>query len=132
MATAPQWPVAPASEPAPRRLQRSRRRGARLPEAARYVGRPTMFGNPFPSERYGHARATRLHKAWLEGRISALALEQLGFCPAEVDTILRLRARVRRALPDLRGTDLVCWCPVTSRWCHADTLLRLANGWAMQ
>ena len=120
--------AAPAvSTDRPRRLQRSRRRGSRTPEGAVYVGRPTLFGNPFTSERFGHARATRLHRDWLTGRISALTLEQLGFCPAEVDELLRLRARVRRGLPRLRGRNLVCWCPLTSSWCHANTLLHLAN-----
>lgn len=116
----------------PRRLQRSRRRGARLPEDAVYVGRPTLFGNPFTSQRFGHARATRLHRDWLSGRVSALALERLGFCPAEIDMLLLVRARVREALPRLRGKDLVCWCPLNSRWCHANTLLKLANRAAVE
>jgi hypothetical protein len=69
----------------------------------------------------------KLHRAWLAGRLSALGLERLGFCPAEVDSLLRLRARVRASIDRLRGTNLVCWCPLTSPWCHADTLLDLAN-----
>lgn len=31
------------------------------------------------------------------------------------------------ALGELRGRDLVCWCPL-DRPCHVGTLLRLANG----
>lgn len=111
----------------PRRLQRSRGRGSRTPEGARYVGRPTIFGNPFRSDRFGHARSVKLHRAWLEGSIAALTLERLGFCPAEIDILFSRRARIFDRLPELAGVDLVCWCPVTSRWCHADTLLALAN-----
>jgi len=92
-----------------------------------YVGRPSVFANPFRRERFGHARSVEIHRKWIEGRISALGLERLGFCPSEVDALLRLRARVRAALHHLRGMDLICWCPLNSRWCHADTLLELAN-----
>ncbi len=28
----------------------------------------------------------------------------------------------------LRGKDLACWCRLDGRPCHADVLLRLANG----
>lgn len=88
-----------------------------------YVGRPSLFANPFQG-RFRHARSVEIHRAWLEGQISALGLERLGFSPAEVNALLRLRFRVRRALPRIQG---ICWCPINSRWCHADTLLRLAN-----
>ena len=111
----------------PRRLQRSRRKGASTPEGARYVGRPTVFGNPFTLARFGHARAVALHRRWLTFRLGAMTLEKLGFTPAEIDTLDRLRGRVLERLPELRGRDLQCWCPLTSHWCHADTLLALAN-----
>jgi len=112
----------------PRRLRKVRRGGVAVKLPGWYVGRPSLFANPFRPERFGHARSVELHRGWIEGRLSALGLGRLGFCPAEVDALLRLRARVRAALPHLAGLDLICWCPVTSRWCHADTLLRLANG----
>jgi hypothetical protein len=111
----------------PRRLRKTRRNGVAVKLDGWYVGRPGLFANPFQG-RFRHARSVEIHRAWLEGRISALALERLGFCPKEVDALLRLRARVRRALHHIRGMDLICWCPINSRWCHADTLLRLANG----
>ncbi|HXH52571.1 MAG TPA: DUF4326 domain-containing protein [Sphingomicrobium sp.] len=122
----------PPAERRPRRLRKYRRGGIAVKLPGWYVGRPSLFANPFRRERFGHARSVEIHRAWLEGRISALGLERLGFCPAEVDTLLRLRARVRRALPHLRGLDLICWCPESSRWCHADTLLRLANAPAVK
>lgn len=30
-------------------------------------------------------------------------------------------------MPELAGLDLQCWCPITSRWRHADSLIRRAN-----
>lgn len=118
-------PIKPAEQP--RRLQRPRKKGVPLPAGARYVGRPTDFANPFEGRGFGHARAVRLYERWIDGRLGDLTLEALGFCPAEIDTLHRLLDRVLRRLPILTGCDLQCWCPVTSRWCHADILLRLAN-----
>jgi hypothetical protein len=103
----------------PERIQRSRAKGWRLPDGAVYVGRPTIFGNPFQlvganlvRDPYGNewscapgeARgvAVRLFRAYVWDHIH----------PDDVD--------------GLRGRDLVCWCPLDQP-CHADVLLELAN-----
>jgi hypothetical protein len=85
-----------------------------------------MWGNPFMVDRWGHARSVILHKEWLAGRVGALTLENMGFSPAEIDAIERLRCRVLTHLHQLAGKDLACWCPLTSDWCHAETLLQMA------
>jgi Domain of unknown function (DUF4326) len=85
----------------PKRLTRSRRKGSKLPANSRYVGRPTLFGNPFAMPRFGHAKALK-----------------------------RLRERVLTNLHRLDGYDLACWCPQTSLWCHANTLLKMAPEYA--
>lgn len=120
---------APAAEPTrtPRRLQRSRRRGSRTPDGAIYVGRPTIFGNPFRADRFGHARCVAIHQRWLTFRLGTRTLERLGFTAREIEALDRWRVRVFDRLHQLAGRDLVCWCPANSRWCHADTLLGLAN-----
>ena len=74
----------------PRRLQRSRRKGAQIPPGAIYVGRPTLWGNPFMVARFGHAKSVRLFQRWLNG-MGALSLERLGFCPAEIAALDRRR-----------------------------------------
>jgi hypothetical protein len=112
--------------PQGKRVQRSRRKGSRTPEGAIYVGRPTMWGNPFAVTGRGHAKATILHKEWLAGHLGALTLERMGYCPAEIDALGRLRERVLTQLHRLASHDLACWCPLTSQWCHAETLLVLA------
>ena len=38
----------------------------------------------------------------------------------------RQRERILAELPELRGHDLACWCPLDQP-CHADVLLELAN-----
>lgn len=85
-----------------------------------------MWGNPFEHRRWGHAKATILHEHWLGGHLGALTLERMGFSPAEIDGLFRLRIRVLTGLHRLHGHDLACWCPLSSAWCHAITLLRLA------
>lgn len=88
----------------PARVQRRRCRGARLPAGVKYVGRPGPWGNPF--------RPDRPRGDW-----------------TDADPIAAYRAWVRefpRALAELRGKDLACWCsPVAP--CHVDVLLELAN-----
>jgi len=107
------------------RIQRSRKKGVQLPESARYVGRPTIWGNPFEHRHWGHAKATLHHDRWLHGQLGALSLESMGFSVAEIDALFRLRERVMTRLHSLAGCNLACWCPITSRWCHADNLLRM-------
>lgn len=129
--------ILPSDLPAgryPQRLMRSRKRGARLPKDALWCGRGTLLGNPFRFERFGHARATLLHMKWMECRLSDLELERRGFHPCEIDSLHRLRERVQRRLIMVRRRDMVCWCALTSRWCHVDTVLEhanedLPNGW---
>lgn len=111
----------------PRRLQRSRKKGYRTPDGARYCGRPTLFGNPFRWDRFGYARSYRLHRRWLGGTLGDLELEALGFCPREIEALHRLRVRALTRLSELAGLDLVCWCQLTSPWCHVETLLDHAN-----
>jgi hypothetical protein len=97
---------------APQRIQRKRTKGWRMPEDAKYVGRPTVFGNPFqvpsPPSRTGRLLAREYYRLKLTEGIEAT--------PAMLD---ELRAA-------LAGRDLACWCPLDQP-CHADVLLELAN-----
>ena len=112
------------------RIQRSRRKGSALPVGAVYVGRPTIWGNPFTDRGLNHARSVIIHRKWLEGRIGDLSLERMGFGAGEIEALHRLRERVLTRLHQLAGKDLACWCPLTSEWCHADTYLLLAPQFA--
>ena len=105
---------------APRRIQRRRTAGWRLPEGTVYVGRPTRFGNPFRvGEPRGDlppltaAQAVTRYRRWLETRDSQP--------PSAVD-----RAVILASLHELRGRNLACWCPLDAP-CHADVLLEMAN-----
>ena len=96
----------------PRRIQRKRMKGWRMPRNSVYVGRPTFWGNPFragPTKNLGHLQprdAVALYRTWLEHTL------------AGAWRLMRLH--------ELRGKDLACWCPLDQP-CHADVILELAN-----
>ena len=105
----------------PQRIQRSRTKGWRMPAGAVYVGRPTLWGNPFRVVRGRRSKAVTLHRAWLKwGRIPK------GTPAFAAINLQALRRMVLNSLGELRGKDLACWCRLDER-CHADTLLELAN-----
>jgi hypothetical protein len=109
----------------PERIQVSRAKGWRMPPNTVKVDRSTRWGNPFnPRQAYVgfHHRGypvplvplrspasielcLDLFTAWLLARLG----EDPGF------------------LEPLRGKNLGCWCKLVQP-CHADILLRVANG----
>lgn len=106
-----------------KRLQRKRTKGAHLPPGAVYVGRPSIFGNPFS------VQAIRQEKLGISQK-EATALAQAYFfswlCGHMPDYEPERREKLLQKLPTLKGKDLACWCPKLSA-CHADVLLVLAN-----
>ena len=107
----------------PKRIQRKRAKGWRMPENAIYVGRPTRYGNPFIVGRDG-TRAECLELYFALGS---------GYLVLTSKATMKEQKRAYRAMRDaqkyLRGKDLACWCPL-NKPCHADVLLKLANGTA--
>lgn len=107
----------------PSRLQRRRTKGWRLPEGAVYVGRPTMWGNPW---RIGETGIPDAAEAVRRFRAAVLGFASNGsFCPPQAHPDSHIGRIVAKAA-ELRGRDLACWCPL-DRPCHADVLLELAN-----
>lgn len=97
---------------APRRVQRSRKTGARLEPGAVPVDRTSHWGNPYPAGEHGRGEAVRRHRADL---LAGTLVNTRGH-PITV-------ADVRR---ELAGRTLACWCALDQP-CHADTLLEVAN-----
>ncbi len=81
-----------------------------IPDEAVYIGRPSIWGNPFPLP-IGR-------KATDEERDQCLAKyeEWLNTRP---DLVAKIKA-------ELKGKDLVCFC--APKKCHGDVLVRIANG----
>ena len=94
----------------PKRIQRSRSKGWKMPENAIYVGRPTVWGNPYVvgselmnGETLTAEKAVALYEQHLADNFNE---RDIRHC--------------------LRGKDLACWCALDQP-CHADVLLRIAN-----
>ena len=108
------------------RIQRQRTKGWRMPEGAIYVGRPTIYGNPY----------------------NVTATNSAGYAVARYRRDMEYG--MRHWLPTwrasffgrLRGHDLACFCGLCEAHrdglplgvvcpdcppCHADVLLELAN-----
>jgi hypothetical protein len=127
--------------PKPKRIQRKRTRGYKLPKGAVYVGRPTKWGNPFRagqdaagqwgiylcerpeypliskrSEIDAKTGAVRLYRAYLanDGTQKCAIRDEGG-------AFLKVLAK-----EELRGKDIACWCR-PGEPCHADVLLEIAN-----
>lgn len=99
----------------PRRIQRRRTKGWRMPKGAVYVGRPTKWGNDFPVGQVVELNLGGIPSRFVvKDRQQAVALFE----------VWQALASVARA--ELAGKDLVCWCPLDQP-CHADVLLKLAN-----
>ena len=92
------------NKPKPKRIQRKRTKGWRMPEGAIYVGRPTDFGNPHSLIGSTPEIATKLFEEHLLTEPGLLEL----------------------AIKKLKGKDLACFCPLNQA-CHADILLRYVN-----
>lgn len=104
----------------PKRIQRKRTAGWRMPGGVIYVGRLTKWGNPW---RVGdwlmtHAGMPCGPQHGREFVITpeiAVAFYRQAFAPDAPE----IRA-------ELAGHDLACWCPLDQP-CHADVLLEIAN-----
>lgn len=98
----------------PKRIQRRRTKGWKMPPNTVYVGRPTKWGNPFCEiDDYGRPCAKKSaeeFKAWLESPYS----DERAF---DINHLSKT---------ELRGKNLACWCPL-DKPCHADVLLEIAN-----
>jgi hypothetical protein len=120
----------------PVRIQRKRSKGWRMPPKTVYVGRGTVYGNPFKIGEHWRTGASRvntgniafnhqLEKAFGDNPLTredcvkafVILLDYAGLPECET----------RWAHPkDLTGWNVACWCPLDQP-CHADVLLEIAN-----
>jgi|HubBroStandDraft_6_1064221.scaffolds.fasta_scaffold04948_10 hypothetical protein len=93
----------PSLRESPRRVQRKRTKGWKMPPNTVYVGRPTRWRNPY---RVGTCLIGDAESAVMAFRAN-LPLGDAWLSP-------------------LRGKNLACWCSLDQP-CHADVLLEIAN-----
>ena len=97
----------------PKRIQRKRTKGWRMPEGVVYVGRGTQWGHPFKAGPKCDAKCRAQIVERYRREITNYNGGVVGF-------------NVLWARRHLRGKDLACWCPLDQP-CHADVLLEVAN-----
>lgn len=106
----------------PKRIQRKRTKGWRMPENTVYVGRGSKWGNPF---KVG-SECVRCKMSAGGGELSNTVADN----DHAVQLYKRFTAREVRiqieAHQELKGKNLACWCK-ENQSCHADVLLELAN-----
>ncbi|MFF1348470.1 DUF4326 domain-containing protein [Streptomyces sp. NPDC058322] len=116
----------------PVRIQRRRTKGWRKPENTVIVTRPSRFGNPFTlagaTEWLGAETPEQAREACHMAFRSWVRGSDQWWMGEEASTT---RKRLLEALPELRGKDLACYCPLPEPGkpdhCHAAVLLELAN-----
>lgn len=122
----------------PVRIQRKRTKGWKMPPNTIYVGRPTIYGNPFKEVGdmiYGDASHRRkilspwiyidagptgdvveLYKDWITGIGDQAILSRVRPCPFTIEDIKK----------ELGGKNLACFCCLECK-CHASVLLKISN-----
>lgn len=122
----------------PKRVQRKRIKGYRMPDNTVSVCRPGKWGNPFSVEDEEKESQRQWQKVGLGGkdlirntaqtivvsRFRAMMLN-LNAEPVSPETYARFRY-MRDRIRDLEGKNLACFC-ANGTHCHADVLLELAN-----
>jgi len=103
-----------------------------MPAGVVYVGRPSVFGNPF--HLWIDCDAVQMFRWWLTGVEGRAELrdrlawkKQPAVADAKIDKLMEQRTRLLNAIHTIRSRDLACWCPL-DKPCHADVLLEIANG----
>ena len=112
----------------PKRIQRKRTKGWRMPPNTVSVTRPGPFGNPYTGDG-----AVRAFRTMIEQMQSAMKLKGglLPVCGPDHQLIPGCGGQdfaynLVKRLPELRGKNLACWCSLDCE-CHADVLLDFAN-----
>lgn len=119
----------------PKRIQRKRTKGWRMPENTIYVGRPTIYGNPFKVsakfwtncdflvEIMNLEQSLYWYKQWMNQENSKVYPVAWNKRNDDGDFVLITRPNLK----DLWGyTALACWCK-EGEPCHADVLIELLN-----
>lgn len=114
------------TETTPKRVQRSRSKGAKLGDAV-YVGRGSKWGNPFEVGSVVHIVVQNKRNKLRPPQEQTMTVTPELACVLYRERIVNLIEQLGvPKISELRGKDLACWCSLDQP-CHADILLELAN-----
>jgi len=106
----------------PKRIQRRRTKGWRMPPNTVSVTRPSKWGNPFFP---GGGLSMGGFNERMEMVVPPSTPENcVKWFRIRIRDDVKFAAAVRN---ELRGKNLACWCALDQP-CHADVLLEIANG----
>lgn len=103
----------------PKRIERKRTKGWKMPKNTIYVGRPTKWGNPFRIGQTVFAKGCKPRYLKTVDDVIKAYEWWLKESNDGIDVMVR-------ATKELKGKNLACWCK-EGEPCHADVLLELAN-----
>jgi hypothetical protein len=104
----------------PKRIQRKRTRGWKMPPNTAVVDRSTKWGNPFVVGEHGT-------RAECVDRFAKLMAGYICVSDGPAPNLqMAYRAMVAVNCRELKGKNLACWCG-PGRPCHADILLEIAR-----
>lgn len=118
----------------PVRIQRSRKRGWKMPPNTVVIDRTSEWGNPYKISPVKDIK-TGMTEWWVENRLINGIYMFKTKADAQIGAVELFRHWVEhnarrnyadRARLALRGKNLACWCKEGTP-CHADVLLELAN-----
>ncbi len=115
----------------PLRIQRRRTKGYRLPPDAIYVGRPTIWGNPFwhAAKFHGIELSLALYRNAAQGIWDPSVVKDIpmSYYDEHHRWLMRIGNHPLEVIrSELCGKDLACWCGLHEP-CHADILMEIAN-----
>ena len=121
----------------PKRIQRKRTKGWRLPDGAICTTRPGRFGNPYTAKEFGLSLSLQLFRNSIHGNWNPAIILDSG----KVSTAYTLHCEfvgrftsstpLESAQPVLRGKDLACFCALPESGqpdlCHAAIWIEEVN-----
>lgn len=119
----------------PKRIQRRRVRGWRMPKGAVAVSRPGKWGNPislsevsgqYPSLAFEAVARLVVRDFEVLARRGTLSFPNWRFLGGRHGPVEWTYPSVAEIRAGLAGRDLACWCSLADP-CHADVLLQIAN-----
>lgn len=118
----------------PKRIQRKRTKGWRMPPNTVSVCRPGKWGNPFTvkdarqffsTEAEAQEHAVQKFKHYFGRKAMSMSFDGMRCSKISHDEIKHM-LRIGKDIKELAGKDLACWCKLDEP-CHADILLEFAN-----
>ena len=97
----------------PKRIQRKRTKGWRMPPNTVYVGRGSKWGNPHKVSDYKFESIDQCRNAARRDWLNDLECGRLSYSKDDIRH-------------ELLGKNIACWCPLDS-YCHGDDILLIAN-----